>query len=144
MSHDLFGTTPGLFESIEQMAFDEISPDFMPQISCSAYMVGDEQNCLEKLRQRPFVQRKTAALAHSGTISNQHARFKPKVWSSVEKLRCTLVVGACSNFCSDLNNFDNQKWCSIGKVLVTSICPDALTSTIGWLEWPIEKECVPL
>jgi len=148
MSHDLFGTKPGMFEAFEQMAFDDVSQRFLPKTSCSAYISDEEQDCLEKLRVKPFAQRKVASLAHSGTISKQHSKFKPKMWTPTENLRCTLIVGFCSSFGPDINevmpNFENQKWCAIGKLLVNLVCPDALTSTISWLDWNVERECVPL
>jgi hypothetical protein len=143
MSHDLFGTTPGLIESTEQNMFDDVQRSFLPKISLSAYIADSDLTCLEQLRLTPFIQRKTSALAHSGTISKKHSRFVRKPWSSIEKLRATIVVGFCSNFC-DIPHLDNHFWCLIGKTLSEFTCPDALTSTVGWFTWPIEKECILL
>lgn len=144
----MFGTTPVLIETSERVAFVDIPQHLLPELSCSSYIPNPMQSCLEQLRSQPFVQRKTAALAHSGTISNKHSKFIQKSWTSVEKLRCTIVIGFCATFCSDLKDrledIENQIDCLIGKTLVDLTCPDALTSTTCWLEWHVERECVPL
>lgn len=146
MSHDLFGTTPGLLESPEQTVFDDIQDSLLPKIS--SHIPDSNLTCLEQLRQRLFAQRKTSTLAHSGTISKKHSKFVRKPCGAVEKLRSTIVIGFCTKFCTDVSlripQFDNYFWCLIGKVLNDFTCPDALTSTISWLTWPIEKECVLL
>jgi hypothetical protein len=148
MAHELFGTSQGLFESFEQLAFDDIPTQLLPKISCSDLIPDMNLTCLERLRLRPFVQRKTSTLAHSGKISDKHTKFVQKKWDSVENLRCSIIVGFCSDFCLDFNgclpNLENQISCLIGKLLTELVCPDALTSTISWLDWSIERECVPL
>lgn len=148
MSHNLFGTKPGLLESSEQMAFDEVSSCFLPQIFQSTYIPDSSQDCLQQLRNKPFIQRRTAELAHSGRISNQHSKFKQKTWTSIEKLRCSIIVGFCTDFCTiykqRLPKIKEAFWCSVGKTLISATCPDSLTSTVSWLDWSIEKECVSL
>jgi hypothetical protein len=130
------------------MAFDEISPALLPEVFHSAYIPDTDQDFMQQVRQKPFAQRRTAELAHSGRISNQHSKFKQKPWSSAETLRCSIIVGFCTNFCAPykqvLPRIEELFWCTVGKVLVATTCPDALTSTISWLEWSVEKECVSM
>lgn len=147
-SHNLFGTKPGQFETSEQMSFENISPSLLPEISHSAYISHCEQNCFEQLRNKPFAHQTIPTLAHSGTISSQHSKFKQKAWTSVEKLRCSLIVGVCSDVCSEYNarfpQMDEHIWYVFGNMLTSLVCPDALTSTISWQEWTTERESVPL
>ena len=144
----MFGTKPAMLASSEQMSFADIFPSLMPTISRSAYIPDSDQCCLEQLRSKPLIQRKTAILAHSGRISNQHTRFKQKIWTPLEKLRCSIVVGFCSTLSSNykpkLPKINDMFWCSVGSLLVSTVCPDALTSTVIWSDWSVEKECVPL
>ncbi|KAI6184992.1 hypothetical protein M3Y97_00656500 [Aphelenchoides bicaudatus] len=145
-SHELFGTQHGLFESAEQISFEEVPSSFLPETCNSNCESESEENCFQQVRNKPLVQRRTAAIVHSGRLSKQHAKFKQKTWTSVEKLRCSIIVGFCSSFTANyvqkLPKIGGFIWSKTGKFLVSTVCSNALTSTVNWYDWSVEKESV--
>ncbi|KAI6237253.1 Integrator complex subunit 5 [Aphelenchoides besseyi] len=150
VAHDLFGTPPRMFSSQDIGRYDDVDQFLLPRISRPLHADAKELSCLEMLRSKPFTQRKTATLAHSGVISNQHAKFKQKPMTKDEKFRCQIVAGMCVEMSETIQKFEEtipgckQRLCwAAGAKLVKLLCPDALTSTMNWKEWPDEKDAVP-
>ncbi|KAI6223657.1 hypothetical protein M3Y99_01440100 [Aphelenchoides fujianensis] len=147
-SHDLFGTPPEVFATATGASFEDFPLHLLPPACRPERVQQRRPTILERLRRTEFTQRRTAALAHSGVISSQHAKYKQQPWTEVERLRAEILFGALADFLDDLpaerTNEKPKLVANFCRKLVQVLCPNALSSTICWLEWPVEQTNVAL